>query len=66
MKVVFVLRNLLEDYYCGFCGYGCRGGGKNGMDKIWLVDVVENGVVILIGVKVERFVFIDNEGKKKK
>ncbi|KAJ0235720.1 Long-chain-alcohol oxidase FAO3 [Hirschfeldia incana] len=66
INVQNVARNSSEKHYCGSCGYGCRQGEKKGSDRIWLVDAVSHGAVVLTGCKAERFILEKNRGGGKK
>lgn len=55
------VRNVLVDYDCGWCIYGCLSGQKGFIIFIWFKDVVElKNVVLLLECEVQRIFFLKN------
>ncbi|XP_057824869.2 long-chain-alcohol oxidase FAO4A [Cryptomeria japonica] len=54
--VLNVPRNGDPEHRCGWCGFGCKDGTKQGTQETWLVDAVNHGAVILSSCKAERII----------
>ncbi|GAA98883.1 uncharacterized protein L969DRAFT_50924 [Mixia osmundae IAM 14324] len=46
-----------KEHSCGFCGFGCPYGEKQGGTATWLRDAAENGAKFMQGASVERILF---------
>ncbi|XP_010274420.2 PREDICTED: long-chain-alcohol oxidase FAO4A-like isoform X2 [Nelumbo nucifera] len=43
-----VSQNAPMDHYCGWCGFGCKDGKKQGTAETWLVDLVDSGNGVIL------------------
>ena len=52
------VKNCVQDEQCGYCGFGCRVGAKQG-PRIYLEDAAEHGAKIITRVNVDKVVIRD-------
>jgi hypothetical protein len=48
------VRGCTQDEQCGYCGFGCRPGGKQSTMRTWLLDAHRNGARIIVEADVRR------------
>jgi long-chain-alcohol oxidase len=50
------VRRCAQGRECGYCGLGCRVGGKQSVVKTWLTDAHERGTRLVVRTKVQRVI----------
>jgi choline dehydrogenase-like flavoprotein len=53
-----------SEHHCGYCTLGCWKGEKKGPVNAWFPDAAKQGVKFAEGMKVERVLFEQKDGKK--
>lgn len=48
------VKGCTQDEQCGFCGFGCRVGGKQSSLKVWLPRAARSGARMVVGADVRR------------